>query len=157
MGAAGRSRHLHGSCGWPTSAGGKAAAALRRPLASPAVSHACRLPSPTPFASRDLPPEVRPIIEDNRMMSEELRRYRSRLGELEGALAAADRTATALRDELARERQRLKQCAGVSPEQLLQEQAFRQALAERYAALGCASELVGCFAGRRAEERARPA
>lgn len=64
------------------------------------------------------------------MLQEELRRYRSRVGEQEGLLLAADRTIVSLRDELARERQHLRECA-VSPAQVLQDQKFRQALEER--------------------------
>lgn len=64
------------------------------------------------------------------MLQEELRRCRQRVGEQEGLLAARDRTLAALRDELARERQRLQACA-TAPDDLLQERQFRQMLAER--------------------------
>ncbi|PRW60029.1 TY4B-J: Transposon Ty4-J Gag-Pol poly [Chlorella sorokiniana] len=79
----------------------------------------------------DLPANVRPIIEDNKMLQEELRRYRQQLGEQEGTIATQDRTITALRDELQRQRTQLRECSAVSPAQLLQEQQFRRELRER--------------------------
>ncbi|KAL4458657.1 hypothetical protein ABPG75_013522 [Micractinium tetrahymenae] len=65
------------------------------------------------------------------MLSEELRRYKMRVGEQEGLLAARDRALVALRDELARERQRRQECGAVSPGQLLQDQQFRRELQAR--------------------------
>jgi hypothetical protein len=66
------------------------------------------------------------------MLQEELRRYRQRAGEQEAALTAKERQLVALRDELQRERQRLRECS-VTPGQLLQEQQFRQLLHDRWA------------------------
>ena len=64
------------------------------------------------------------------MLQEELRRYKMRVGEQEGQLAAKERQLVALRDELARERQRLHDCA-VSPEQLLQDRQYRVELEQK--------------------------
>lgn len=64
------------------------------------------------------------------MLQEELRRYRQRVGEQEGLLSAKERQLVALRDELQRQTERLQQCS-VAPDQLLQEQQFRQMLQDR--------------------------
>lgn len=82
---------------------------------------------PRPNAACKYLPSHSPPLQ---MLREELRRYRQRLGEQEGLLSAHERTITALRDELLRERQRVRDCS-VSPAQLLQDQAARQALQER--------------------------
>lgn len=77
------------------------------------------------------------------MLSEELRRYKQRVGEQEGLLAARERALVALRDELARERQRLRECGAAAPGQLLQDQQFRRELEARWGAQACAGQRAG--------------
>lgn len=85
-----------------------------------------------PPRRRDLPAEVRPVLEDNKMLTEELRRYRQRAGQQEGLLLAHERTIAALQVELAAARQSLRECS-VQPAQLLEAREFRKQLAERCA------------------------
>jgi len=104
-------------------------------------------------SNRDLPAEYRKIVEDNRMLAEELRCMRHRAYESESKFSMAERQLSALRGENKRLQTELQACA-VQPAQRLQEaQLLEQLAAQKGAAWALEERLAILEKARESAER----
>eukprot|EP00873_Tetraselmis_striata_P038038 jgi/Tetstr1/458302/TSEL_000341.t1 len=82
------------------------------------------------IANQDIPPKVRGIIEDNRMLKEEVKSYRDKHRQGERTIAAQQQQINKMKDEVEALRGKLKDCQR-SPEQVASEAAMKEQLTAR--------------------------